>query len=90
MCEGKKKTRNMFRRALSVTSTRVSFYPTSTRWLHVSPIVSKTTTEKAAEVADKVCAHLHALLSSDEEMWVSSRMGDDRLTSRLAKASHPR
>ncbi|KAI0273178.1 hypothetical protein BGY98DRAFT_1099486 [Russula aff. rugulosa BPL654] len=44
----------MFRRAISVTPTRVSLYPTSTRWLHVSPIVSKTTTEKAAEVADKV------------------------------------
>ncbi|KAN0123231.1 hypothetical protein V8E52_003184 [Russula decolorans] len=44
----------MFRRAISVIPTRVSLYATSTRWLHVSPIVSKTTTEKAAEVADKV------------------------------------
>lgn len=44
----------MFRRAISVTPTRVSLYPTSTKWLHVSSIVSKSTTEKVAEVADKV------------------------------------
>jgi len=80
----------MFRRAISVTSTRVSLYPTSTRWLHVSPIVSKTTTEKAAEVADKVCVHPLALPFSDGVTWYHrDRMGD-RLTSQLAEASHPR
>ncbi|KAF8502803.1 hypothetical protein F5888DRAFT_1667238 [Russula emetica] len=44
----------MFRRAILFTPTRISLYPTSARWLHVSPVVSKTTTEKTAEVADKV------------------------------------
>jgi len=43
----------MFRYAISVTPLRVSLFP-AYRCLHVSPIVSKTTTEKAAEVADKV------------------------------------
>ncbi|KAF8467463.1 hypothetical protein DFH94DRAFT_295845 [Russula ochroleuca] len=43
----------MFRRAILVTPIRVSLFPTS-KWLHVSPILYKSTTEKAAEVADKV------------------------------------
>ena len=48
----------MFQRTLLFTPTRLSgvtrtLTPTS-RYLHASPIVSKTATEKVAEVADKV------------------------------------
>jgi len=52
----------MFQRTLLMTPARVSgayttrtLAPTS-RYLHSSPIVSKTTKEKVAEVADKVRA----------------------------------
>ena len=50
----------MFQRTLLFTPARLSsVYTTRTltptfRYLHTSPIVSKTTTEKVAEVADKV------------------------------------
>ena len=53
----------MFQRTLLMTPARVSgaytartLAPTSRYLLHTSPIVSKTTKEKVAEVADKVRA----------------------------------
>src|SRR6266851_3017680 len=49
-------------RVRSVYTARALILPAS-RCLHTSPIVSKTPTEKVAEVADKVCA---PTLSSDQ------------------------
>jgi hypothetical protein len=43
----------MFQRAIAYTA-RTSLRPPS-RYLHASPIASKTATEKVADVADKVC-----------------------------------
>ena len=78
-----------FQRAFSVTPRQASrAYAAraslpNLRQLHASPAALKSATEKAAEVADKVCTNFMTRKKPDLT-WV----GVERSTSQLAKAWH--